>query len=193
MQHIIFLFGLLMLLTPAAHAQKPAGYPRTLFVTFANAPVYDSASYLSNVAGSLRTGDSITALASLGKFFRISFNGREGYVLGANVAAKKPAATHGAAKKSTADRAGTAAGARPSEPDGTGVLVRMRVEVHESSPPANTSGQDVPADSARATGSAGTSAQSQQCSGVTKSGNRCSRMTFDPSGYCWQHKKSSTP
>jgi endonuclease G len=30
-------------------------------------------------------------------------------------------------------------------------------------------------------------ATSVQCSGITKSGNRCKRMTYDVSGYCWQH------
>ena len=29
---------------------------------------------------------------------------------------------------------------------------------------------------------------SRQCSGTTKAGNRCKRMTTDPSGYCYQHK-----
>lgn len=28
-----------------------------------------------------------------------------------------------------------------------------------------------------------------QCSGITKTGNRCSRKTTDPSGFCYQHKK----
>ncbi len=31
--------------------------------------------------------------------------------------------------------------------------------------------------------------KSVQCAGITKKKKRCSRMTTDPSGYCWQHKK----
>lgn len=33
------------------------------------------------------------------------------------------------------------------------------------------------------------SGQAVQCKGLTKKGTRCKRMTTDPSGYCWQHKK----
>jgi len=29
---------------------------------------------------------------------------------------------------------------------------------------------------------------SSQCSGITKKGNQCRRMTTDASGYCWQHQ-----
>lgn len=31
-------------------------------------------------------------------------------------------------------------------------------------------------------------ALSRQCMGTTKAGQRCKRMTTDPSGYCYQHK-----
>lgn len=34
-----------------------------------------------------------------------------------------------------------------------------------------------------------TKPKSVQCAGITKKGKRCSRMTTDPSGYCYQHKK----
>lgn len=32
-----------------------------------------------------------------------------------------------------------------------------------------------------------------QCKGTTRSGKRCTRMTTDPDGYCWQHKPDATP
>jgi hypothetical protein len=33
------------------------------------------------------------------------------------------------------------------------------------------------------------STSSRQCSGTTKAGPRCKRMTTDPGGYCYQHKQ----
>jgi len=34
-----------------------------------------------------------------------------------------------------------------------------------------------------------TSTRSVQCRGTTKAGQRCKRVTTDPSGYCYQHKQ----
>lgn len=37
------------------------------------------------------------------------------------------------------------------------------------------------------------SSMAVRCKGITKSGNRCKRMTTDPSGYCWQHRDQAKP
>jgi hypothetical protein len=63
----------------------------------------------------------------------------------------------------------------------------------QTNPSAGTTGQiDPPAvkesDKVRSPSSTSPQRKSVQCMGTTKKGKRCSRMTTDPSGYCWQHK-----
>ncbi len=151
----------LALFAPHLSAQ-PATFPRMMYVTFDNTPVYDSASYLSNVIADLRRGDSVEALAAENKFYRITIQGRDGYLLKANVGERRPAPPRQKAAASS-----TAATA----PDSS-----------SSSPRRSKTPRRQPA-------TAKSDAASAQCRAITKSGKPCSRRTNDPSGYCWQHKK----
>jgi len=152
----------LLLLALATHlpAQSPAKLPRMMYVTFDNTPVYDSASYLSNVIADLRRGDSVEALAADKKFYRITIQGRDGYLLKANVGDRRPAPPRQKAAASS-----TAASDSSTSP--------RRPKSSRRTPDA----------------AAQSDAASVQCRAFTKSGKQCSRRTNDPSGYCWQHKK----
>jgi hypothetical protein len=179
MQRIILILSVLIpFLTSAAHAQ--ARYPRTLYVTFDRAPVYDSASYLSNIAGELRIGDSVTVLGSAKKFFRILFNGGERYILGANIGEKRPAGAK-VPKQKAPER-------------GRSKPLSETAKDRGPSPVDSTVGgdgdrrADTLAAPTRRDGDA-----SRQCNAVTKAGKRCSRATADPSGYCWQHGGRKVP
>jgi hypothetical protein len=54
---------------------------------------------------------------------------------------------------------------------------KKQSEIKEPSNPTKTDTKTSPAKTT-----------STQCTGITKSGKRCSRMTTDPSGKCYQHK-----
>lgn len=193
--------ALLLLLTLAAYAQK--GYPRILYVTYDGALVYDSTSYLSSVLGELRRGDSVSALASEKKFFRISFGGREGYVLGSNLSEKKPALgkKEGATKRAPTIDAGEKviadsvrgvdrsriADSLARRPDAAHKSDDTERRKRESGEGAQTTEGKRSESKEEQSGSAKES--SQQCRATTKSGKRCSRMTIDRSGFCWQHKE----
>ena len=71
-------------------AVAQTGYPRTMYVAFDKAPMYDSADYLSPVSAELELGDSVRVIASEKKFFRIEYAGREGFVLGSNLTLAVP-------------------------------------------------------------------------------------------------------
>lgn len=77
---VLFLF---CLLGGVAFAQTQ--YPRTMYVAFDKAPLYDSADYLAPVSAELALGDSIRVMGTAGKFFQVEHAGRVGYVLGANL------------------------------------------------------------------------------------------------------------
>jgi uncharacterized protein YgiM (DUF1202 family) len=158
----MLLVALLLLSLPArALAQKVGKLPRTMYVTFDHTPLYDSASYLSEIVADLRRGDSVQVNAATGKFYRIAMEGKEGYLLVTNVSERRPT-TRGEAKPDTSSPPGaTRAG-------GSSPAARGR-----SGKPASPASEIA----------------SVQCRAITKSGKQCSRMTSDPSGLCWQHKR----
>ncbi len=197
-----------MMGTLTAHAQRASSYPRTLYVTFNRAPVYDSANYMSAIIRYLRAGDSVQALGASGKFFRILLPERSGYVLAANMSAVRPSTrrTQGAhaARSETADtapNAATAAGTkRPAKrvrtPEGTGRGARSdSSRSHASDMPSAVEPQPpvraMPVQKERVGTAHDSSAAPAQrrCKATTKAGTQCSRMTSDSSGYCWQHRK----
>jgi hypothetical protein len=157
---IIVLAFLFPLLISIAHAQKGSA-PHMLYVTYDPTQVYDSASYLSNVVDTLHAGDSVVVLGSVKKFYRIAINNREGYILADNLASTMPA------------------GHRVSiDPESRSITIdSLTLKL----------GGDGSGGSSRR--SSASQQESQQCKAITKAGKRCSRMTTDPSGYCWQHKK----
>lgn len=193
-------------------AQKPGSYPTTLFVTYTGSPIYTVADHKSDILGNLRLGDSVTALGVAGKFFRIRFQGGEGYVLGTNlsmtpsksrkkerVASRKDSLTADSTrtissgkrrkKREVIDAAsdsGTAeAGKRKTKRPRT-----ARSRIPEELPADSTSQADTSAPaSPPAKERSGSKATVTRCRATTKSGTQCSRTTDDPSGYCWQHKK----
>jgi len=194
---ILTLVLLLPLLALAAHAQK--GYPRTLYVIYDGALVYDSASYLSPVLGELRSGDSVSVQGSEKKFFRIAFADREGYILGVNVAEKKPAAGKvvsgkskkgGARKKESAvmERRASISDSTRQVSDGAIPLTDSLARKGAASPDGEQPGEPKKRRS-ESSGSESSESKAQQCRATTKSGKRCSRTTSDPSGFCWQHKE----
>lgn len=200
-----------MMGTLTAHAQRASSYPRTLYITFNRAPVYDSANYMSAIIRYLPAGDSVRALGASGKFFRIVLGERSGYVLAANVSAVRPPARRtqgaravGSETADTASRAAAAAGTkRPVERvrtrEGT-----ARTGQRDRADSSRSHASDVPAAAeqrlpARAmpvqkerVGTAHDSSAvpaPRRCKATTKAGTQCSRMTSDSSGYCWQHRK----
>lgn len=195
-----------------AYAQRASSYPRTLYVTFNRAPVYDSANYMSAIIRYLPAGDSVQALGASGKFFRITLGERAGYVLAANLSAVrlpvKRAKDGRAARSGMADTAAKAAtSAAAKKPEGNaraekGAARTKQRAVADSSrartldAPAVDAERRRPARAVQAQGdrvgaardSSAASAQ-RRCRAITKAGTQCSRMTSDSSGYCWQHRK----
>lgn len=82
------LLFILVALMPAIPEQT--GYPRTMYVGYQRAPLYESADYLSTIIGELGRGDSIIVLGVEKKFFRVDYAGRTGFVLGSNLTPVAP-------------------------------------------------------------------------------------------------------
>ncbi len=165
---------------PGLYSQSSASYPKILYVIYDGAPVYDSADHMSAIVGELRLGDSIQALAASGRYYRIRFGEREGYLYWSNVQPDRPAGGEKRARKARAKQNQRSQGEKAALP-----LQRS----------ASGGDGDLPMpDSLVAVSSRGTKERAKkgkgaQCQAVTKTGRQCSRGTADSSGYCWQHKK----
>ncbi|HVZ40435.1 MAG TPA: hypothetical protein VHI13_14245 [Candidatus Kapabacteria bacterium] len=211
MRHVLLLIGIMVVTLPAYIRAQPGStaHPRTMVVAYNGSPVYDSASYLSTILGDLALGDTIHVIGTSGKFLRITYHGRHAYVLAANVKSERPQGSKRAAGNpgsTLRDSTAVPASRRTvpsSVPDtslapATASHASDSPAVHRSAPPAAGgsagtgsigAGTDA-AGPARSTGNGADAAAAQtRCRAVTRSGKRCSRMTSDPSGYCWQHRK----
>lgn len=155
----LLLAALFLALAMPLLAQEPKPFPRTMYITFDHTPAYDSASYLANIVGDLRRGDSVRVVAMNQKFYCIVMGGKEAYVLVTNIGDEIPSS-----RRATASRPSDAPARKPR---------------------ATSAGSN----DGKSAGSSTRAATSVQCRAMTKSGKQCSRMTNDPSGYCWQHKK----
>jgi hypothetical protein len=69
---------------------EQTSYPRTMYVAYQRAPLYESADYLSSIIGELKRGDSILVVGAEKKFFRVEHAGRTGFVLGSNLTLTAP-------------------------------------------------------------------------------------------------------
>jgi hypothetical protein len=147
---------LLLLLSTMALAQSG---PRTMYVTYNDAPLYDSASYMSTILTRIAIGDSVTMTGRHGPFARILYRDRAGYLLLANLGTLPPKGTRHAARPGPERDSSRSGSADTSDRD--------------ARPVPRTSGDTT---------------LRVRCRGVTRSGKQCTRMTSDPSGYCWQHK-----
>ncbi len=168
--------------TPSASpraSSRGAGMPRTMYVTFDRAPMYDSATYLSTILATLQRGDSVVVTGRSGTFLEVVHGERRGYVLAANLGTAPPKGA--APRKARATEATPEAGSTTTGTSGASTSTTTGTAT-SSTPSAATSGS---------TGSGGKKeeAATVQCRAITKSGKQCSRRTSDPSGYCWQHKK----
>ncbi|MBS1913686.1 MAG: hypothetical protein JST22_16990 [Bacteroidetes bacterium] len=209
MRHVLLLIGIMVVTLPAyVQAQQGStAHPRTLFVAYNGSPVYDSASYLSTILGDLALGDTVHVIGTSGKFLRILYHGRRAYVLAANVKSGPPQRSRGATGNSgSALRDSTATPRRKAPPPVPDTSATPSVAPHAwdssaarrierpqaadgGTPGIGTGGAGADGASPAGTAGSGTNAAQTQCRAVTRSGKRCSRMTSDPSGYCWQHRK----
>jgi hypothetical protein len=173
------------------HSQSPATYPRTMYVIYDGAPVYDSANHMSSVLGELRLGDSIRVLGVAGKFYRVGHGEREGFLYWSNIAPERP---KGKAKGKNGTGSRTKKEKKGKREKKEAADTGPASELSDSTP----SGEALPSsrDSASAV-SSGTEAdrpradhsKGVRCRAITKAGRQCSRTATDPSGYCWQHGK----
>jgi hypothetical protein len=176
MKHSIHL--MLVLLAACSLAAQTGGStqaPRTMFVTYDRAHLYDSASYLSNVLDTLPLGDSVIVTGRSGDYLKVTHGNRTGYVLASNLAVlpkgsaqKRPSQKRSASKQDTTTKQDAA-----SKP-GPAATREAATGTRSDAPRPDRSSKE---------------GSRVQCAAVTKSGKPCSRMTADPSGYCWQHRK----
>lgn len=171
----------LLLCAASAHAQSSRTYPCTMFVIYNGAEIYDSATYKSAVIGKTRIGDSLNVLGINGRYYRIAAGEREGYILWSNLSHKAPVR-----KK---DAAG---GRRTRQREAAGITDTTATQWKDGAPLRGTdssgagTGKKVSSESDGKPAPAGTETQ---CRATTRSGQRCTRSTGNPSGYCWQHDR----
>lgn len=182
MKRIKLLSLSLLLCAISAYAQPSHTYPCTLFVIYNGAEIYDSATYKSAVIGRTRIGDSIRVLGIGGRYYRITAGEREGYILWSNLSSKVPKKKKAPSGKRTGKAGRSETPGKATAPQWKKDSIPQELRTTDSS---NTgTGKKV---SSEATGKPASGKVETQCRATTRSGQRCTRLTGNPSGYCWQH------
>ena len=141
------------LLSTSAAAQS------VMYITYDGALVYDDADYLADIVDTLTIGDTVMLVERHKRFALVTFSGRRGWVLLANIGSRAPKVKR--ARDSAAALSDSAAVQRVA-PAGRRDPARTRARDSSAAPAAT-------------------------CAGTTKSGRQCSRKAMATSAYCWQH------